>query len=62
MNSREKSLKACYTMKDLFVHLILKKGVPLHFDEGTGDEITRYYWHCIRNMLSTYCGLVIKLS
>lgn len=59
MKPREKSLKALFTIKDLFVHLILRNGVPTHFDQGAGDEVERYYWHCIKYMLQYYIELVI---
>ncbi|CAD8044398.1 unnamed protein product [Paramecium primaurelia] len=61
--SREKSLKALFQLKDLLIHLILKRGVPCNFEESNlTDELQKYYWHGINQVLVKTCEILIKAS
>lgn len=32
------------------------------FDKGEGDEVQRYYWHCLLKMVECYVNLIVEAA
>ena len=40
----------------------MNKGLAIHFDQGEGDDVERYYWHTIHKQIQFFIDIVSKAS